>query len=125
VVVHGRSIRVSDRTQRYTEVAVPSPTNCHADVERRKERVAIHLNKISTTPPSRDQFIRTSANQEIEKYVHEGARRGEDLYRSRLETLCVSGRVAHGNKGCYGTEAGQHPRLNRERDLWRGGGDEP
>jgi len=29
--------------------------------------------------------------------------------------------VAHGNKGAYGTEAGQHPRLNRERNLWRWG----
>ena len=29
--------------------------------------------------------------------------------------------AAYGNQGAYGTEAGQHPRLNRERDLWRGG----
>jgi len=29
--------------------------------------------------------------------------------------------VAHRYKGAYGTEAGQHPRLHRERDLWRVG----
>ena len=35
---------------------------------------------------------------------------------------CAPGRmIAYGNQGAYGTEAGQHPRLNRERDLWRGG----
>jgi len=34
----------------------------------------------------------------------------------------ASGRMAtHSNEGTYGTEAGQHPRLNRERDLWREG----
>ena len=28
--------------------------------------------------------------------------------------------MAHRNEGGYGAEASQHPRLNRERDLWRG-----
>jgi len=38
------------------------------------------------------------------------------------ETQCTPGQMAtHPNKGTYGAEAGQHPRLNRERDLWREG----
>jgi len=46
--------RVSDRTQRYTKVVVPSPTNRLAHVERCEQRVAIHWRGISKTP-SRDQ----------------------------------------------------------------------
>ena len=34
--------RVSDGMQGYPEVIVPSSTDCLADIERRKQRVAIH-----------------------------------------------------------------------------------
>ena len=35
---------------------------------------------------------------------------------------CISREaVTHRNQGGHGTEAGQHPRLNRERNLWKWG----
>lgn len=100
---------------------MPSPANCLADVERREQRVAIYCNKISAAPSSLDPFVRTSAQYEIETYVCETVRRDEGLYWSGSERLGASEQMmTHRYKGGYGTEAGQHPRLNSERDLRRG-----
>jgi len=120
-VTRARTARVSDMTQRYTPVVLRSLANCPADVERREQRVAIHWNKISTAPPSHGPVIRTPTHEEIEADVYESVRQDGDLYRSRSETPLRNWKMGtHRNKGGYGAEAGQHPRLNRERDLWRG-----
>ena len=66
-------------------------------------------------------FVRTSAQQEIETSIYESAWRDDELHYSGSGILHVSEQMAaYRNKGGDGTEAGQQPRLNRERDLWKG-----
>ena len=101
-----------------------SLSNRLAHVERPEQRVAIHWNKISITPPSHDPVVRTSPHREIETEIQEGVREGGGLHQSGSETLCVPGKtVTHGDEGGYGEEASQHPRWDSERDLWREGGE--
>ena len=45
--------------------------------------------------------------------------KAEDCVVKIRNTVSTRRTVAHGDKGAYGAEAGQHPRLNGERDLWR------
>ena len=45
--------------------------------------------KISTTPSLHAQFVRTSAQREIEKHVYVCVGKDEDLHRSKLETSWV------------------------------------
>ena len=97
------------------------PANYVAHVERREQRVTIYWNKISTTPPSHDRAIRTSAHREIKTDVHESVRKGGGLHGPDQKQHGPGQTVAHGNERAYGTKASQHPRLNSERDLWRAG----
>ena len=90
-VILARDYRVSDMTQRYAKIVVSSPANRPANVEGREQRVAIHCNKMSATPPSHDPTVRTSAHQEIEADVHESVGEDRGLRDSRSEALC--GRV--------------------------------
>ena len=71
--------RVSDRTQGYTKVVVRSLANRLAHVERSEQRVAVHWDKISTTPPSQDPAVRTSSHRVIETDVHECVGKGGGL----------------------------------------------
>ena len=87
-VMAARNPRISDLTQRYTKVIVPPPTNSPTHVERRKQRVAVHWNKISMTPSSHDPIVRTSAHQEIETDVHESVRESGGLHGSESKTSC-------------------------------------
>ena len=73
-VIRARNPRVSDMTQRYTELVVPPFANRLADIERREQRVAVHWNKMSTTSSSCGPGARTSAKQEIETDVNESVR---------------------------------------------------
>ena len=76
---------------------------------------------MSATLLPHNSVVRTPTQQEIETNVYESLRRNEDLYWPRYKKrLRMSGKMTtHRNKGAYGTEAGQHPCLDRERDLWR------
>jgi len=56
----------------------------------------------------------------IESDIYESVRRDGGLYMSKSETPCELGQMlAYGNKRAYCAEGGQHPRLNREHDLWK------
>ena len=90
-VIIARTARISDSAERYTKVVVCSPSNRLAHVERPEQRVTIHWNKLSTTPPSQDPAVRTSSHRVIETDVHECVGKGGGLRRSGSETGCAPG----------------------------------